>query len=313
MKIFFQLDEIEECNFPIVTIGTFDGVHLGHQKLIQHLLQKKKKLGGTTVLVTFEPHPQSVISNKKIPIFLLTTLDEKLQILKQLGLDCVLVLSFAQPIANMQGDKFVEKILVEKIGAKDIVVGYDHAFGKERSGNIETLKLLSKHFGYAVNVVEPMVVNGEVVKSTTIRRYLLNGEIERANELLGRRYCLTGRVIGGTKRGRILNFPTANLQLNNTNKLVPGDGVYAVLVNLQNKLWKGIANIGTRPTFQETPRTIEVHIIDFQKDIYDQKLQLEFVQKLRNEKKFASAPQLIQQLEQDKQKAIELFKRLDAN
>jgi len=307
MKIFSRIDQIEKCDYPVVTTGTFDGVHLGHQKLIQHLIDKRDRGAGTAVLVTFEPHPQFVIRNKKAPIFLLTTLDEKIEMLQKLGLDCLVLLPFDQHIASMTGTKFIEQILVEKIGAKDIVIGYDHVFGKARSGNIETLKHLAERFDYAVNVVAPVEVNGEVVKSTTVRRYLSAGEVEHANKFLGRRYCVSGKVVPGAGRGINLNFPTANLQLEDSNKLMPGDGVYAVLVNWQSQHWKGIANIGIRPTFHENLRTLEVHIFDLQKELYDKKLQIEFVQKLREEREFASAQLLIQQLEEDKRKAIKLF------
>ncbi|GBD93773.1 riboflavin biosynthesis protein RibF [bacterium BMS3Abin05] len=311
MHIYLDINSIPKTNFPVITIGTFDGIHLGHQKLIKHLLEKKSRYHGTAFLVTFEPHPQLVLNNKNRPISILTTLEEKVEILKKFSLDGVVVIPFTKALSELSGKLFIKSILIDKIGFKDVVIGYDHAFGKNRSGNAETLKKMSREFGFRVNVVEPVSLDGQIVKSTSIRSALKEGDVKKAAAFLGRPYQLTGKVSEGAGRGKRVLFPTANLEISNPKKLIPKNGVYVVEAVLDDRPLPAIANIGTRPTFDETVRTIEAHIFNFNADIYGRSLTLSLLSRIRGEEKFDSVESLINQIKKDIKIAKRYFQSIN--
>ncbi len=299
MDVFLDLESIPKKEFPIITIGTFDGIHLGHQRLISHLLEKKKRYNGTAFLVTFEPHPQLILNNRNQPISILTTLDEKLEILQEFPIDGVIVIPFTKEMSELSGQLFIKKILIDKIGIKDIVIGYDHAFGKNRSGNVETLRKMSSEFGFRVNVVEPVSLDGQVVKSTSIRHALRDGDISKATAFLGRPYQIIGKVSRGKGRGKSSLFPTANLEVSHPHKLIPKNGVYIVEATLDRKKYPAIANIGERPTFGEGDLAIEVYVFDFHENIYNKTIKLSVLSRIRDEKKFDSAEVLKNQINKD--------------
>ncbi len=308
MEVVFGLDQVKKTEPCAITIGTFDGVHLGHLKIIARLrkVADQKKLCAT--LITFEPHPRLVVQKQRTHhVQLLTTLEEKLEILRQQPLDRVIVVKFDQEFSQIHYEDFVKEVLIGKLAARALVVGYDHSFGRNREGNFSNLEKIKDRYGYDLYKVEPYELQGNIVSSTFIRQYLRDGDVEMAGLYLGRRYSITGKVVSGCARGKLLHFPTANLDLENKFKLVPNNGVYAVDVRYQEKMFKGMMNIGYKPTFEEHgDLSVEVHIIGFDKQIYGEYLTVYFKKRLRNEKKFASKEELIAQLEADREKSLKL-------
>ena len=302
MKIFRNLDEVIIDRPGAVTVGTFDGVHLGHQQVLKKLNRYAQSCECLEILVTFHPHPQTVVKPKHgKQIRILTTLKEKLRLLEQYRLPAVLVIPFNREFARIGYRDFVRDILVKRLRVKKMVVGHDHAFGRNREGHIDRLQELGKEFGFSVNVVPPYYQDGEVVSSTRIRQALIEGNVERANRMLGRYYSLGGEVEEGTRRGRALGFPTANIRVNHPLKLSPKKGVYAVDVLIGENRYKGMMNIGHRPSFNFDPLTLEVHIINFFNSIYGKNIEVEFKKYIREERKFASPEELQEQLENDRE------------
>jgi len=302
MKIFRSIEEIKVDRPGAVTVGTFDGVHLGHQQVLKKLNEYAQSCECMEILVTFHPHPQTVVGprhGKQIQI--LTTLDEKLKLLEQYQLPAVLVIPFDREFSCMSYLEFVRDILVDRLQIKKMVVGHDHAFGRNRDGHIDRLQQLGEEFGFSVNVVPPYYQDDQIVSSTRIRQALNEGDVERANRMLGRYYSLSGKVEKGTRRGRILGFPTANIRVNHPLKLIPKKGVYAVDVLVGGERYKGMMNIGHRPSFNFDPLTLEVHIINFFDSIYEKNIEVEFKKYIREEKKFASPEELQEQLESDRE------------
>ncbi len=294
-----------------VTIGTYDGVHLGHRAIIATLVSDAKARGLRSVVITFEPHPRLVLGKTNgAPIFLLSTLDEKLHVLESLGVDCVIVIHFTKEFSETPAETFVEDVLVKQIGLAEIVIGYDHMFGKNRGGSFETLARLAEKHHFAVRQIPEQKVDEHHLSSTAIRRFLESGEIEHANKLLGSPYQLSAVVIEGDKRGRTIGFPTANL-LPPTAKLIPKIGVYAVEVEVENKRYSGMMNIGTRPTVQaQSSVAIEAHLLEFNGDLYGKELTVRFLARLRDEQKFSSLDALKAQLERDKRAVQSLFSEM---
>ena len=307
MRVLRGLDQIWDKQPCAVTIGTFDGVHLGHRKIIRRLMETASESGLCTTMVTFYPHPRLIVHGGAQPVKLLTSQQEKLDLLKETGLDQVLIIPFDESFSKMDYRSFIRDILIERLDAKQVIVGYDHSFGKDREGNFESLQNLSGEFGFSAEKVDPFKLGSEIVSSSRIREFIKLGQVDSAAELLGRKYALCGTVVYGAKRGRTLNFPTANLQLDYENKLLPENGVYAVDVIYEEKQYKGMLNIGYKPTFETGHAfTIEVHILDFEENIYGEQLQINFKKRLRSEKKFDSKEALIAQLEIDKHLSLNL-------
>ncbi len=307
MTVLQHVDEISSSPNPVATIGTFDGIHLGHQKLIRLLAEKKKQYHGSSYVITFEPHPQLVLKTKSKPIAILTTLEEKIEILQQFDVDYLLVLPFTNELAQLSGESYIKSFLCQRLGLVDVVIGYDHSFGYHRSGNMKLLQRLAEECHFQVDVVEPFVLAGQPVKSRSIREMIDLGQVDLAQQFLGRPYQLSGWVIAGEGRGRKINFPTANLQANHPHKLIPGDGIYAVQVVVDGKKYNGAVSIGFRPTFASTNKTIEANIFDFDGDLYGQTITLQFIQRLRDEVKFSSVDQLISQMQNDVQLAQQIL------
>ena len=308
MEIISGLENLKSSNRCAVTIGTFDGLHLGHQKIIENVIKTAGERNLCSTLITFDPHPKIVLKQTDyFNIAILTTLDEKIKLLTETGLDRVVIIKFDKKFATQTYEQFVKNILIDQISAEAIIVGHDHAFGKNREGNFSNLKRLSEQYKFSLQKVDPVEIDKDTISSTLIRKVIAEGDVESAEKYLGRTYAFSGKVIPGDSRGKQLNFPTANIFNNNFNKHIPGSGVYAVDVFYDESIYKGMLNIGFRPTFgNKSEYTVEVHIIDFDKEIYDENLTVFFKKRLRNEKKFDSAEALIAQLEIDKQNSLKL-------
>lgn len=308
MNVFYNIDEIIKDKNTVLTVGTFDGVHLGHRKIINEMIYQSVENNCRNLVITFDPHPQIVLS-KKDSIKILTTLEQKLEYLNYLSVQNVLVVNFTKEFSQIDFRRFVEEYLVNRIGVHTIVVGSDHHFGKNREGNPEILTELGKIFDFRVIKVDPLVFEGHKISSTRIRKALAEGKIEFANRMLGKKYEIRGKVVRGNQRGALIGFPTANIEVDNKDKLIPARGVYFVEVDVAEKNYYGMMNIGFRPTFNNSTEIVmEVHIFYFNGEIYNQPITIRFLDKLRDEKKFNSIDELKAQLQQDKQ---ECFKRID--
>ena len=308
MKLHSGLKEFNVVN-PVVTIGTFDGVHLGHQKVILRLNEIAKKHNGESVIFTFYPHPRLVTSPNETNLRLLTTLDEKIKLFEKFGIKHLVTYPFNKAFANLTYAEFVEQILVDKMKTNCLVVGYDHKFGKNREGGFEYLKKCAMQFNFEIERLDALLVETENVSSTKIRELLEKGDIKLANHYLGYDFTLQGKVITGKQLGRKLGFPTANIEAEDKYKIIPGYGVYAVKVVFNNVEYKGMLNIGTRPTFNKNAdnRSIEVNIFDFSDNIYGQEIKLVFIDKIRDEQKFDGVEMLAKQLIKDKKMALKIL------
>ena len=307
MKVYRHIDEINHDSNTIITIGTFDGIHLGHQEIIKKLFERSRYHKGRSFLITFHPHPRKVVS-KSNNIKILSTPDEKISILEKMGLENLFIINFTPEFSQQSPASFINDFLIRKIGLREIVVGHDHKFGKGREGTFETLESLSKSLKFEMSMVDEFKVNNEPVNSTKIRNALSQGEIRKANSFLGRDYIFTGKVIEGDKRGRELGYPTANILLDDADKLLPGLGIYAACVIIDNEKFPGLLSIGKRPTFYDNGEIIpEVYIYDFDRNIYNKKIAVAFIDKIRDEEKFSSPEDLINQMNKDKEAGIRIF------
>lgn len=308
VKIHTNLKSFKATN-PVVTIGTFDGVHLGHQKVILRLKEIAKKYNGETVIFTFYPHPRLVTSADETNLRLLTTLDEKTKLFERFGIDHLVVYPFNKAFSELTYTEFVKQILVEKMNTKCLVVGYDHKFGKNREGGYEYLKTCAENYNFKVEKLDALLVDDENVSSTKIREALQSGDIKKANYYFGYEFSLFGIVISGKQVGREIGFPTANIETSDRHKIIPGYGVYAVKVIVNNQNYSGMLNIGSRPTFNNNAdnRSIEVNIFNFSDNIYNHKITLVFIDKIRDEQKFVGVEMLVEQLRRDKIKALEIL------
>jgi riboflavin kinase/FMN adenylyltransferase len=305
MRIFRGLTEIQKIQNAVVTQGTFDGVHKAHKIILNKVKQIAIERGGESVVMTFEPHPRMVLKPETHGLKLLTTLDEKIELLREEGIQNLIVIPFTTELSELHSQEFIKSILVDTIGTKTLVIGYDHRFGKNREGSFEHLKNYSNDYGFEVEEVSEQLVDEIAVSSTKIRNALNDGNITIATKYLGRNYSLTGNVVKGKQLGRTIGYPTANIAINSEHKLIPGDGVYAVKVVVNRKFYKGMLNIGNNPTVEGKGRSIEVNIFEFSEDIYNQSISIIFVNKLRDEEKFNGLDALKTQLEKDKLLAIE--------
>jgi len=311
MQIYQDFLEVEHNDNTIITLGTFDGIHLGHKEIIEAVVQKATEFGGRSLLITFSPHPRKVIpgGNK---IKLLSTLSEKKKIIETFGMDNLLVIQFTKEFSQQTPEEFVDKYLINGIGVKEIVIGYDHHFGKGRGGDIEILKKKGEEIGFGVTAVPEYKIDDIIVSSTKIRKALIAGDIVNANKMLGRFYSFEGVVVPGDKRGRELGFPTANLLVENEDKLLPATGIYAAECIVEEKKHNALLSIGSRPTFHEAGEIIpEVYIIDFNKQIYNQTVRVNVVDRLRGEEKFSSAEELVKQMKNDKETGLKILKQIN--
>lgn len=294
-------------NHTVLTIGTFDGVHIGHQKIIKRLVEVSKIKNLTPSLLTFFPHPRMVLQ-KDADIKLINTIDEKKDILKQFGISNLVIKEFTKEFSRLAAEDFVKNILVENLKAKHIIIGYDHHFGRNRNANIDDLKQFGKDFNFEVEEISKQDINDVAVSSTKIRAALQEGDIKTANTYLGYNFMLTGKVIDGKKLGKTINYPTANLYIEETYKLIPKHGVYIVKSTIDDTEVFGMMNIGYNPTVNGKHQTIETHFFDFNENLYGKSLKIELLQRLRDEQKFSSVEELQSQLHIDKKNALEFIK-----
>jgi len=310
MKIYNHFSEFKKLNNAVVTIGTFDGVHYGHQKIIKRLCELTKATEGESVILTFFPHPRLIIDPENQDLKMINTIDEKARILASLGVDHLIITPFTRDFSNLSPTEYIKNILVDTIGVKHLIVGYDHRFGKDRAGGMPELEAAAKVYDYKIEVIPEQDINDVSVSSTKIRNALLSGKVALAANYLGRNFSMYGRVIKGDKIGRTIGFPTANIFIEETYKLIPSDGIYAVTVDMLGQPFKGMAYIGQRPTINGMTRNIEVNIFDFNQEIYGQYITMTFLQFLREDVKFTGLEALKLQLQKDKEDTIAYFNTL---
>ncbi|MEJ6979615.1 bifunctional riboflavin kinase/FAD synthetase [Pedobacter sp. P351] len=321
MKVYRHLNEFQKVKDAVVTIGTFDGVHIGHRKIISRLTEVAKQINGESVILTFFPHPRMILNPEDVNLKLITTINEKAQLLEKLGVDHLIITPFTRDFSNLSAETYIKQILVDKIGTSRIIIGYDHHFGKDREGNLHQLQKYASEYHYQVEEIPEQDIHDVAVSSTEIRQALAKGDVETANDFLGYPFSLFGQVIKGDQLGRTLGFPTANLLIEENYKLIPADGIYAVKVkipaesqssnpqpeNPEYKIYKGMAYIGNRPTINGMSRNIEVNIFDFSQDIYRQYISVEFHHFIRDDIRFDNITALKVQITNDKKSAITLL------
>lgn len=308
MKIYYHPDDFNRLPFAVVTSGTFDGVHLGHRKILDRLQEIARQHQGETVVITYWPHPRLVLHPEDTSLKLLNTFEEKAELLKQAGIDHLVRIPFTREFAQLSSEEFIIRILVQIIGTKKLVIGYDHRFGHNREGSFEELKKNAPRYGFEVEEIPPQDVDHITVSSTKIRRALEQGDVETANLLLGRPYSLRGQVVKGDRLGRLIGFPTANIDIDSHYKLIPADGVYAVTAQHAGQTFNGMMYIGLRPTIGGIHKTLEVNLFDFDKEIYGDELIVHLHARLRADNRFSDLDELRQQLVLDKKKAEKLLK-----
>lgn len=315
MRVFRDLNDLPEFNNSVITIGTFDGVHKGHQKLIERINTLAAELGGESIIITFHPHPRIVINPQDKTLRLLNTIEEKTELLEKYGVDNTVIVPFSRDFSEQSAQEYVSNFLVKNFRPKSIVIGYDHKFGKDRSGDYHLLEQMKSMYGYSMEEISKETLDDIGISSTKIRNSLQSGDIALANDLLGHSYRVTGTVVRGLQNGRKLGYPTANLQVADEYKLIPKTGIYAVRVYSEqwpqgepaNGYYHGMLSIGYNPTFGGKEQTIEVNILDFNHDIYGNTITLEFVEYLRDEKKFNSLEDLIEAIKGDEVNTRKIF------
>lgn len=311
MNIFRDISEISKDENTFLTLGTFDGVHLGHQKIIERLIEKSTSAGGRNLLITFDPHPRNVISDNT-DFKILSTPAEKAVVLDKLGIMNLLIINFTKEFSQQSAGEFFKNYIVDRIGIKEIIIGYDHHFGKGRGGDESTLRDMGRQYGFKVDTVDAFRLDGEIISSTKIRKALADGNMKTAGLYLDRNYEFSGFVIEGDKRGRELGFPTANIRPESEYKLLPALGIYLVEFYVGNNKYFGLLSIGRRPTFYDSGKIVaEVYIYDFNEEIYSEKVRVSIMDRLRGEEKFSTAEELIQQMKIDKQNGMEIIRNLD--
>ncbi|MCL2041119.1 MAG: bifunctional riboflavin kinase/FAD synthetase [Bacteroidales bacterium] len=300
MQVIYDIEQIPSLTKPIVTVGIFDGVHCGHQEIFRQMKALATEPNQKTVAITFEPHPRIVLNNNQNDIRFINILEKKIERIALSGIDYLLIINFTPAFATLSPEDFIREYLVNKLRIGTLVIGYDHHFGKSRSGDYHEIERLGVEYGFAVVEVGEVCCDGDVVSSTRIREALKKGEIESANKYLGYRYSITGTVVHGNMLGRKMGFPTANIALSDRYKLITANGVYACYVLVDGKWYEGMGNIGFRPTIEKSSLTVEVHIFNFDEDIYGKTITAAFVKRIRDEIKFPDTEHLKQQLAQDK-------------
>ncbi len=300
MKVYHSISDFQNVSRPILTTGTFDGVHFGHKIIIDRLKEIAKKQNGETVLLTFSPHPRMVLFPDDHNLQLINTLEEKIKLLEQAGIDHLIIHPFTKSFSRTTSMQFVRDIIVNELNTHKLVIGYNHHFGRNREGSFEHLKEFAPLYGFEVEEISAQLIDNLSISSTKIRKALLSGDVSKAADFLGYNFSLQGQVIEGQKIGRTLGFPTANLTVVDESKLIPKDGVYAVHVEVKGQLFKGMMNIGNNPSITFKKHSIEVHIFDFDSDIYNEQIEVRFIKRIREEISFDNLDTLKIQLEQDK-------------
>lgn len=313
MQVHFDIDKLPGFNKAVITIGTFDGVHQGHKKVISQLVKTAQSIGGESVIITFYPHPRKVVASSILGIRLINTLQEKLELLSALQIDHVIVTPFTEAFANQEPDIYLKEFLIDRFHPHTIIIGYDHRFGKNRAGNYKMLEDHQTKYHYHLQEIPKYILDDIGISATKIRQAILQGDAATANHLLGYLFFFEGEVMHGDKLGRELGYPTANLKINSEEKIIPGDGIYAIYASLKNndgeygEMMKGMMSIGFRPTVDGTKRVIEVNLFDFNKDIYGQNIRVYVKQFLRAEEKFDSLQALIDKIGEDKINSLKIL------
>lgn len=313
MQVHFDIDKLPGFNKAVITIGTFDGVHQGHKKVISQLVKTAQSIGGESVIITFYPHPRKVVASSILGIRLINTLQEKLELLSALQIDHVIVTPFTEAFANQEPDIYLKEFLIDRFHPHTIIIGYDHRFGKNRAGNYKMLEDHQTKYHYHLQEIPKYILDDIGISATKIRQAILQGDAATANHLLGYLFFFEGEVMHGDKLGRELGYPTANLKINSEEKIIPGDGIYAIYASLKNndgeygEMMKGMMSIGFRPTVDGTKRVIEVNLFDFNKDIYGQNVRVYVKQFLRAEEKFDSLQALIDKIGEDKINSLKIL------
>jgi len=307
VKIYNSIEEFIPKFKVALTLGTFDGVHIGHQSIIEKLNEVAEKIDGESVLMTFYPHPRHVLHPNNQKLKLLSTIEERSEMLKEYGLKHFIIQEFTKKFSQLKSENFVKEILVDKLCVKKLIIGYDHHFGRNREGNYEKLLRLSNLYSYEVEKIDPLNYMGSSVSSTKIRKKIHENKFKEVRKLLGRYFSFSGKIIEGKKMGKKIGYPTANIIVENVNKLMPNDGVYAVYIKVNSKDYMGMMNIGYNPTFNSSKKSVEVHILDFSEDIYGIDVKVSIVEKIRKEKKFLLVEDLKKNLDIDKKKVRQLL------
>jgi len=307
MKVHRPSDGFPTLNSAVLTMGTFDGIHQGHQDLLRRLVDDAKAIDGESAVVTFHPHPRLVLYPEETDLQLIMTLDEMAVALEKLGIDHFIIVPFDKSFSELSPEEYIKDFLVAKFSPAKIVIGYNHRFGKDRAGDIDLMKKSAANFGFEVDEIPKKEVDSVAVSSTKIRAALSLGAIEQANSLLGHPFSISGEVVKGEQIGQGMGFPTANIKVTDPHKLIPGNGVYAVYITHNTKVHKGMLNIGYRPTFDGQDRTLEVHIFNFTQEIYGELLSVELISRIREEFKFDTTDALTAQLELDMEAALKML------
>ncbi|SFQ23991.1 bifunctional riboflavin kinase/FAD synthetase [Parafilimonas terrae] len=317
MQVHRSIHHLPKFRNSVVTIGTFDGVHLGHQQIIKQLKEEAEKIDGETIIITFHPHPRSVVKTGT-PVYLLNTLEEKISLLSSFGIDHLIVVPFDKAFSEQTPEEYVVNFLFEKCRPHTLIIGYDHHFGKNRAGDYHLLERFGKELGFTVKEIPEQLINDITISSTRIREALLTGEIETANSYLGYNYFFEGMVVDGNKLGRTLGYPTANIIIHDEDKLVPANGIYVAEAEIagfepaahSSQLLQGMMSIGIRPTVNGKDRTIEMNIFDFNEDIYGRIIKIFVCKYLRIEEKFNTLEELVRQIDIDKQNSLQYFENV---
>ncbi len=308
MKIYNGIESFGEAKNAVVTIGTFDGVHLGHRKIFDMMAERAKAIKGETVVITFYPHPRLVLHSDSKSLKFINTQEKKYELIGEYGIDHLIIIPFTKEFSNLSSNEFVKRYLVEKIHTHELIVGYDHHFGKDRLGGFNELKGLGRKFGFEVTEAQARMIDDIPVSSTKIRKALIEGDLKLANKLLGYDYSISGIVVHGNRIGHTIGFPTANIEVDDAYKLISAVGVYACKVGWNGHIYKGMGNIGYRPTIDKGALTIEVNIFDFDEEIYGDWISIYFIDRIREEVKFENLSALREQLFNDKARTLDLLK-----
>jgi len=309
MKVYNSIDEFASAGVQktVVTTGTFDGVHLGHKKILTRVEKLAKNSGAEGVLLTFHPHPRIIIFGEDSELHLLSTQEEKKELLEKAGIQHLIIHPFTKELSRVSALDYVKDILVNKLHTHTLVIGHDHRFGKNREGSIKDLKEWGPLYGFSIDEIEPFQLNQQTISSTKIRKAIMVGDMQEANNFLGYTYSMQAKVVSGMRLGTELGYPTANLEVEDKHKLIPADGIYAVFAEYEGKTYKGMMSIGLNPTIENKGRSMEVHIFDFNRDIYNKNLRISFFKKIRNEEKFDTLADLKRQLDKDKETVLGLL------
>ena len=307
MKVHYKSPSLPVFKNAVITIGTFDGVHMGHRQVLAKLKQEAIDAGGESVLITFDPHPRKIIQTTSQPIKLINTLNEKIELLEEFGIDHLVIIEFTPAFSEQSAEEYIRDFLIRQFQPHTIIIGYDHRFGKNRAGDYKLLEKMADVYLYQLKEISAHELNEIKISSTRIREALMQGNMDDANRLLGYTFFFSGEVIDGDKLGRLLGYPTANLKITDAEKIIPGDGIYAVYATYEQTKYKGMMSIGFRPTVNGTKRVVEINLFDFDKHIYGKSLKVHVKKYLRAEVKFNTTEALVKQMDEDKKASLKIL------